>query len=457
MGNSPKFTRELCVTLKLAAPIMAGQVGQMLMALADTIMVGNRGVIPLAGAAFANALVNVAFVFGIGILTSVGVLASRAHGSGDEKEKIVIFRSSSWVAISLGTILASILTLIQPFLKSFGQPANVLVEAKPFLSIISWSMIPAMLFISAKMYCESLSRPVVPMIMMYVGLALNVVLNWIFIFGNLGAPALGLVGAGWGTLIGRIVTVTGTVWYCLRVSRIPLSTLLPIGIRLSTIRTMIRIGLPVGAQYLSEVGAFAFAAILMGWISATALASHQIAITCAATTFMFPLGISQAVSIRIGQAVGAGMKSLTRILFGGGLAISFFVMSFFAIAFALFGRTIAHAFNGDTEVIDLASKLLIVAGIFQVADGIQVTAMGALRGIADVKVPMLLALAFYWIIAIPVGYSIAFIFRLGAVGIWMGLALGLFLAAIVLTLRFNLITGSASTPDEPAECSASEV
>jgi multidrug resistance protein, MATE family len=442
MGTFRTYIRELGLTLKLAGPIMAGQVGQMLMALVDTVMVGKVGVIPLAGAAFALALVNVAFVFGIGILTSVGLFTSRAHGSGDESEKITILRSASWLAIGVGAILGALLSLIQPALGLFNQPADVLSEAKPFLSILGWSLVPALLFMSAKIFGESVSRPFVPMLMMYVGLALNVVLNWILIFGNLGAPALGLVGAGWGTLIGRVVTAAGTIWYCLRICRAPLSALLPFGVRLATIRSLVQIGLPVGCQYLSEVGAFAFAAILIGWISAPALAAHQIAITCAGTTFMFPLGVSQAVSIRIGQAVGSGLNSLIRTLFTGGLTISFLMMSVSALLFAVIGRPIACAFNTNPAVVEVASTLLIIAGVFQIADGVQVTAMGALRGIADVRIPMLLAIAFYWIIAIPVGYSLAFFGRLGAAGIWMGLALGLFLAAITLSIRFFQITKS---------------
>jgi multidrug resistance protein, MATE family len=196
MGKARYFVTELETTLKLAGPIMAGQVGQMLMGLVDTIMVGKVGVIPLAGAAFANALVSVAFVFGIGILTSVGVLTSRAHGGGQERAKEVILRSAVWLATFVGMILAIILTGIQPWLTIFGQPSNVLAEATPFLIILGWSMVPAMLYMGSKIFCESVSRPFIPMLMMYIGVVLNVFLNWVFIFGNLGAPALGLVGAG---------------------------------------------------------------------------------------------------------------------------------------------------------------------------------------------------------------------------------------------------------------------
>jgi MATE family multidrug resistance protein len=267
-----------------------------------------------------------------------------------------------------------------------------------------------------------------------------VFLNWVLIFGNLGAPALGLVGAGWATLISRIVTMTGTLLFCVRVTGSGFSVLLPGLLSLSTIHSLLRIGLPVGLQYLSEVGAFAFAAILMGWIGTAALAAHQIAITCAATTFMFPLGIAQAVGVRVGQAVGAGTNELVRVIGFGGLCLSGLIMLIFALVYAILGHSIANAFNGDPAVVGLTSNLLLIAGLFQIADGVQVTAMGGLRGLADVRAPMIFSFTFYWLCAIPIGYLAAFVLGAGAVGIWAGLATGLFIAAITLMTRFWLLT-----------------
>ena len=191
---------------------------------------------------------------------------------------------------------------------------------------------------------------------------------------------------------------------------------------------------------MSEVGAFAFAAILMGWIGTTALAAHQIAITCAATTFMFPLGIAQAVSVRIGQAVGAGSGESVRVIGLGGLWLSSLIMLIFALVYAMLGHSIANSFSSDSAVVGLTSNLLLVAGLFQVADGLQVTAMGGLRGLADVRAPMIFAFIYYWLCAIPIGYIAAFVFRAGAVGIWTGLAIGLCIAAITLTTRFWMLT-----------------
>ena len=180
---------------------------------------------------------------------------------------------------------------------------------------------------------------------------------------------------------------------------------------------------------------------MMGWIGADALAAHQIAITCAATTFMFPLGVSIAVGVRIGHAVGSGSQRLIRRIGFAGLGMSAAVMAGFATLFGLSGRTIAQLFSSDAEVTSISATLLLIAGMFQLADGIQVTAGGALRGLADVRVPMWLAYFFYWGVAIPAAYLLAFVLKAGAIGIWIGLALGLFTAATVLTLRFVRLTG----------------
>ena len=440
MPDTRRFSTEIAKTLALACPIMAGQVGQMLMGLVDTLMVGHVGTDSLAAAAFANCLMSVAFVFGIGILTSVGVLASRAHGAGMNRHKQVILCSSIWLSVMVGVILATVLTLAEPWLSVFRQPETVLSRAKPFIAILSWSLVPALVFIGSKSFSEAVSRPIVPAVMMYLGVGLNVFLNWVLIFGNLGAPALGLVGAGWATFISRIVTTTGTLLFCLRVTGGGFSALWPGLVSLPTIHSLLRIGLPTGFQYLAEVGAFAFAAILMGWIGTAALAAHQIAITCAATTFMFPLGISQAVGVRIGQAMGAGAYELVRVIGFGGLCLSGLIMLFFAFVYAILRHSIANSFNSDSVVVGLTSNLLLIAGIFQIADGVQVTAMGGLRGLADVRAPMILAFAYYWLCAIPIGYIAAFVFRAGPVGIWAGLATGLFVAAVTLTTRFWLLT-----------------
>jgi MATE family, multidrug efflux pump len=441
MRGAGAFATELKETMSLALPMTVAQVGQMLMGLTDTLIVGRLGVAPLAAVAFSNTIVTTLFVFGIGMLTSIGVVGARAHGAGDWQTKQAVLRISVWQSTGLGLSLALFVFLAQPWLRVFGQTELVLATAKPFLNLLIWSLVPALGYMGAKIFCDSLGRPTIPMLILYLAVLTNALFNWLLVFGNWGAPRLGLEGSAWATLLSRSVAMLGTVGYALRITNADLRVFSLIHIDWSMVKSLLRLGTPVAFQYFSEVAAFNYGAIMMGWIGAGALAAHQIAITCAATTFMFPLGVSQAVSVRIGHAVGRGTQPIIRRIGFGGLGMSVAVMGVFATLFAVGGRTIAQLFSSDAEVTSISSALLFVAGMFQLADGVQVTAGGALRGLADVRVPMWLAYLFYWGIAIPAAYLLAFVLRAGAIGIWIGLALGLFTAATVLTLRFVLLTG----------------
>ena len=453
MRSGGIFTIELKRTMSLALPIMVAQVGQMLMGLTDTLIVGRLGVTPLAAVAFSNTIVTTLFVFGIGMLTSIGVVGAQAHGAGHWQTKQAVLRISVWLSTGLGLSLALLVFLVNPWLPILGQPESVLVTAKPFLSLLAWSLVPALGYIGVKIFCDSLGRPTIPMLILYLAVLTNALLNWLLVFGNWGAPRLGLEGSAWATILSRSVAKLGTVGYALRITNADVRVLSLIHIDWSMVKSLLRLGTPVALQYFSEVAAFSYGAIMMGWIGAGALAAHQIAITCAATTFMFPLGVSQAVSVRIGHAVGRGTQPTIRRIGFGGLAMSTVVMGGFAALFALGGRTISQLFSSDAEITSICAELLLVAGIFQLADGVQVTIGGALRGLADVRVPMWLAYLFYWGVAIPAAYLLAFVFKAGATGIWIGFALGLFTAATVLTLRFVQFTkpGRAIPMVVPAE------
>jgi multidrug resistance protein, MATE family len=419
---------------------MAGQAGQMLMNLTDTLVVGRLGVDPLAAVAFANSIVTVPLVFGIGLLAAIAILGSQAHGADLRERKEQLLRTSLWFSLGLGGVLAVIVLVLGPIYPILGPPEPVLRAAKPFLTILAWSLVPGLGFIAAKNYCESLGRPTVPMIILYVTVLLNLFLNVILVFGLLGAPRLGLAGSAYATLVARAASFFGTVVYALRITEMSGQELLLLKLNRNLLESLLRLGLPIGLQLFAEVGAFCFSAIMIGWISADALAAHQIAITCAATTFMFPLGIAQAVTVRIGHALGAGENEQVRKIGWGGLAGSALMMSCSAVTFATLNRPIAQLFSADRKVIAIAATLLFVAGIFQIADGLQVTAAGILRGLADVRMPMWISYACYWCVAIPIGYFVGFVFAVGAIGVWCGLALGLFVAAAVFIIRFCRLT-----------------
>jgi multidrug resistance protein, MATE family len=429
------FLTELRATLVLAVPMMIGQFGQMLMGITDTLVLGRVGVVPLAAVGFSNTLLGTLYVGGIGLLTSIGIFTAQAHGANLEKEKIEVMRSALWLSLLAGVAAAALIWLLLPVLRIFGQPAPIEMAAAPYLAIVGLSLIPALGSMAAKTFCEALGKPVMPTVILYLGVTLNLLLNLPLVFGWMWIPALGLLGSAIATLASRFFVLAGTLAYALSLSRLQWSALAFSRVDRRRVGVLFRVGLPICCQYLAEVGAFSFGAVMMGWIGTVALASHQVVLTCAATTFMFPLGISMAAAVRIGHAVGSqAYAALRRIAFGA-IGISASVSACFAALYFAAGHDIAGLFTSESVVLDLAARLMIVAGIFQIADGIQVTAAGCLRGLADVRLPMVIGFFCYWVVAMPTAFVIAFIVSPGATGVWIGFAAGLFVAATLLTWR----------------------
>src|SRR5688572_30397523 len=382
MQNVRVWLRESRPTLALGMPIMAGMVSQMLMGLADTVMVGRVGVVPLAASAFVNALAHLPLVFGLGLLSSIAVLTSRAYSARRPDEAAEIWRHGLIVSVVTGLLSALSLFALHPFLGYFGQPPEVVAEAKPYLLLFGASMFPALVAHGCKQFSEALKHPWAPTFVLLGGVLLNVLLNWILIYGNWGAPALGLVGAGWATVIARTVIVLVLLGYVLGAP--VLRAFQPARWRAELSRErfqrLFTVGWPVGVQHFFEVSAFVIAAIMMGWIGADAIAAHQIAITCAAMSFMFALGIGMAVCIRVGHAFGAAQHARMRRIGFGGVALSVAIMASFGVLFMVAGGPIAGLFITSPSVVSLTAQLLVVAAVFQVADGVQVVSISALRG-----------------------------------------------------------------------------
>jgi len=433
-------------TLALAFPIIVGQLGQMLMGVTDSVMIGRVGAVPLAASAFANVLFTMAFIVGLGVLTSVSVLVARVHGAKLSRECSEYLRHGVWMAVALSITGMLLMFVAALRLDIFGQPAEVVAAVEPYLQIVAVSLVPAMLFQVFRQYSEAIGHPWGPMIILLSAVALNVLLNWVLIYGHWGAPALGLEGAGWATLIARIAAVI-VLWLWLR-TRPELRAEWPANhgnprwfARLSRqhLVTMCSLGIPVAGQLLFEAGAFSMAALMMGWIGTVALAAHQIAINCAACVFMVPLGLSMATSVRIGRAVGENKTATLRPIGFGSFGAGVVFALLFTLFFALAGKYIVAGFTHEIEVVELAAKLLVIAAVFQIFDGGQVIAAGALRGLTDVKIPTVITFAAYWIIALPVGYF--FGVRIGSpMGVWFGLAAGLAFAAVFLAHRFYVKT-----------------
>jgi MATE family multidrug resistance protein len=438
------YLKEARTTLALALPIVVGQVSQMLIGVTDSIMIGRLGAVPLAASAFANGVFSVFYVVGLGLLLPVAVLVSREHGAGDDRA------GGRWLQhgviltlIACVAEIAAMLALTIAF-DRMGQPPEVLASVYPYYGLIAASILPVLVFQVFRQFAEALGRPWVPMCIMLAGVVLNVVLNWILIYGNLGSPALGLAGAGWATLASRAAIVVGIVAWLRRrhVFRIAWPETWIHGLEAWRFKEMLRIGLPAAGMLFFEVAAFLMAALMMGWLGAVALAAHQIALSCAGFVFMFPLGLSMAVGMRVSKAVGEGRADLARPIAGGALMMTIVMMCISALVFALIGPWLAAGFVDDPVVVELAARLLVVAAIFQLFDGAQVIGSGSLRGLTDVRMPAAITFLAYWLLAIPGGYFLALHTSLGAVGVWIGLAAGLAIAAILLAWRFLFLTRS---------------
>lgn len=431
------LARESRLTLTLALPLMIGQLSQMLLGVADTVMVGHLGVTELAALTFANSLFHIPFVFGIGLLTAVSVMTSNARGASDPAAARASCRHGLYLASALGLVLFALTWWISINLERFGQPAHVTARTTVFFRIIMASMIPALASIALKNHADALNRPWPPFWIFLGGVALNILLNWILIYGRLGAPALGLEGAAWATLISRCAILLVLILWLLRAS----------GLRewvpyhwfrkpeFPELAKLLSLGFPASIQMLFEVSAFSLAGLLMGRFGQIPMAAHQIAITLAATAFMIPLGLSMALTVRMGEAWGA--KDLPRLrpimLSGWILAGAYSLLG--AAVFFIFGKPLAALFIGNPPVIALAASLLLVVGVFQLFDSLQVASSSMLRGIHDARVPAMMGFASYWLVGLPVGAWLAFKTPVGTAGVWWGLAIGLFAAAVTLMPR----------------------
>jgi MATE family multidrug resistance protein len=441
--SRPAYLNEIRQTLTLAFPIIIGQVSQMLMGVTDAVMIGRVGKVPLAASAFTHSLFMLVFIVAIGVLMSVSVLVARAHGARQSRECAALLQHGMVLGVGLGAAGMLAMFAAVPWLHHFGQPPEVVAEVRPYFELIALSIIPTLVFQVLRQFSEAVDHPWAPMGILLGGVGLNVVLNWILIYGNLGAPALGLAGAGWATLVARVLAAVLLWWWLAR--RLEIRNEWPSAVlphawltRLAwpRLHEMLRIGVPAAIYLLFEVGAFSAAALMMGLLGTVELAAHHIALTCAGFTFMFPLGISIAVSVRIGRAVGEERLGALRTIGFGALGAGSLVMLGCALFFLLAGRPLVAGFSTDLEVIALAAQLLVVAAIFQLFDGAQVIASGALRGMTDVKVPMVITFIAYWVIALPGGYWFGVRGAYGPLGIWAALAAGLAAAALLLIWRF---------------------
>jgi len=444
--------RELRPTVTLAVPIIVGQVSQVLMGVTDSAMIGHAGTVPLAASAFAGNIFNIFYVMGIGLMLPVAVFVARARGAGSPREASEYLRHGCLLAVGFGLAELLLMGLLATQLHRFGQPPEVVAAVGPYFLLCAASIVPVLLQLTLRQFAEAMGHPWVPMLITLGAVALNALLNWILIYGHWGAPAWGLTGAGVATLIARICAPAALWLWIRRDPRLGVARSEAAAAdgaapsapswSSSRLREMLGVGFPAAGMLLFEATAFSVSGLMVGWLGAVPLAAHQIAITCASLTFMVPLGLSIAAGMRLSHAVGAGERDRFRPLGLSALGAGLSCMVAFMLVFWLAGRPLAAAFSADPAVIGLATGLLAVAAVFQLADGVQVISAALLRSLLDVRVPVVITLVAYWGLALPLGYGLGIFGPWGAAGIWAGIAGGLGFAAVFLPLRFLRLTRS---------------
>ena len=441
------FKYHIKETFKLAYPVTIGQLGHIMLGVVDSVMVGKVGAVPLAASSLVNGLVFLIVVFGLGMTLAITPLVAIAKGKNDHKQCGVVLRQALLVNTLCGLVLNGLIFILADLIFHLNQPPEVAEQAASYAKILSFSIVPFMLFQSFRQFIEGLyyTRPA-----MYITILANLVNafgNWVFIYGNLGLPAYGLDGAGYSTFFTRLFMSLVIMIYVMNSPRFrnyePKFRIRNINWRV--IKRLFDIGIPSGFQHFFEVGAFAFSAVMIGWLGSIQLAAHQIALNMASITFMSILGISAAGTIRVGNALGREKLQEVRDAGFGALILAAMIMAFFGMTFILLRGILPTFYIKNIEVIQIASVLLVVAAFFQISDGVQAIGLGILRGITDVKLPMVISFTAYWALGLPAGYILGFIMKKGVVGIWIGLLIGLTVAAALFTLRFHVKTRVANS------------
>ena len=437
-GISAEVRSEYRTSLNLAWPVVVGQIGHVTVGVADSAMVGRIGAFPLAASAFANSLFVIPLVLGIGMAYGITPLSANLSGGENRSELGSILRNGLKLNLVFGFILAALLFALIPFLDQMGQDPEVARLSGPYFAVISASLIPMMVFLTVKQFIEGLGDTRTAMRISIFGNALNVVLNALLIYGWLGFPALGLIGAGYATLISRILMAAAMVVISLRSERYSAywSGLFRERANRDTIRSIVRLGLPTSLQYLFEVSAFAISALMVGSLGAVPLAAHQIAISLASISYMGASGISAAATIRVGTELGLKRPGKARRAGLVGLTLGVAIMMFSGLVFLIGRNWLPALYTPDFEVVQLASMLLIIATFFQLSDGLQVVALGALRGMEDVRYPTWVTFVSYWLIALPLAWFLGIKLGHGTFAIWGALAFGLTVSATWLVYRF---------------------
>jgi len=445
------YTKEFSYNIKLSVPVITGLLGHTVVQLADNIMVGQLGTAELAAVSLGNSFVFIAMSLGIGFSTAITPLVAEADGAGSKADGKSALKHGLLLCTVLGVSLFGIILLAKPLMYLMDQPPEVVELAMPYLDLVAFSLIPLIIFQAFKQFSEGLSQTKYPMYATVLANVVNIILNYLLIFGSFGFPKMGIIGAAIGTLVARLLMVV-YIWYLLKSKKKFNDYVTGFNFRKLEKKVMNKIfslGFPSALQMFFEVGIFTAAIWLSGVLGKNAQAANQIALNLSSMTFMFGMGLGVAAMIRVGNQKGLQNFTALRRIAQSIFLLTFLVEIVFAALF-LWGRnwfpTLYLDFDSaldladNTEVVFLAGKLLLVAAFFQISDGIQVVVLGALRGLQDVKIPTFITFIAYWLVGFPISYYLGLYTGLGSTGIWIGLLGGLTASAIMLYIRFNYLT-----------------
>ncbi len=402
-------------------------------------MVGHLGTTELAAASFASSVFYVGLLFGLGITMGITPLVGQSFNTNDTSNLGTWLRNGVFVNSIASVLLCAAMAIVVLFMNRMGQSEEVVRQAIPFYLIHVASLIPLMLFFSFKQFFEGIGNTKLAMVITIIINLVNIALNYILIYGKLGFPALGLNGSGYASLISRLIMPVIFVLIILRNPEFKsyFSNALHSGLEKIKIKRIFLFGLSIGFQMVIEVLAFTLGAIMLGWISKESLAGHQIAMSMASMTYMISFGLASGTTIRVSHAFGDLDRNELKHAIFASLHMVIAFMLLMGLLFVLLRNLLPLLFTSDPAVIEVAAGLLVVGAFFQVFDGVQVVLLGALRGMADVRIPLFMAFFSYILVSLPVSYLMAFVFHLGAPGVWIGFVFGLLTAAILFAFRLK--------------------
>ncbi|WP_304036669.1 MATE family efflux transporter [Mesonia mobilis] len=435
------YTKEFKKNLNIAYPVMLGQLGHVLVGLADNIMVGRLGAAPLAAVSLGNSLIFIALSIGIGFSFAITPLIAEADGARNIEKGRSYFQHGIVMCTIIGLLLFGVVWFSKPVLYYLDQPSEVVDLALPYIDIVAFSLVPVMVFQAFKQFGDGLSQTKYAMYATIVANLVNVLFNYLLIYGVWIFPRLELEGAAIGTLISRFFML-GFMYFILKKKK-KFSTYFiwaKKSLQQKIFKRLFNLGFPTALQMLFEVAIFTASVFLAGTLGTNAQAANQVALNLSSMTFMIAVGIGVTATIRVGNQKGQhNYEELRRIAFSTFFLV-FIIEAFFALGFILLKDLLPVFYIDNAEVIALAAQLLIVAALFQLSDGLQVVILGALRGLQDVRYPTLICFFAYWVIGFPVSYLLGKENAMGSMGIWFGLLAGLSASSILLYIRFNYLS-----------------